>query len=82
VEQRGGDDIRDGVDGGGAVGLSLTLAPSIDQCLGFVGHCVGTVNISSYAPPRAPFIWRCARGGPLPQERQTFSIRMRDGNLS
>jgi hypothetical protein len=63
VEQRGGDDICDGVDGGGAVGLSLTLAPSmIDQCLGFVGHCVGTVNISSRAP-RMPLLYGAVREG-------------------
>jgi hypothetical protein len=28
---------------------------------------VGTVNVGSRAPASLSFIWRCARGGPLPQ---------------
>jgi hypothetical protein len=48
----------------GAVGLPLASAPSvIDRCLGFVGHCVGTANISSCAPDVPLFIWRCTRRG-------------------
>jgi hypothetical protein len=39
-----------GVDDGGAVGLPLASALSvIGQCLGYVGHCVGTMNVGSHA---------------------------------
>jgi hypothetical protein len=31
------------------------------------GGAVGTVNVGSRAPADPSFIWRCARGGPLPQ---------------
>jgi hypothetical protein len=80
VQPRGVDGV--GVDGGGAVGLPLASAPSvIGWCLGFVGHCVGTVNVGSRALSVPPFIWRCARGGPLPQERQAPPIRTRGENL-
>jgi hypothetical protein len=69
-------------DGVGAVGLPLASAPSVmGQCLAFVGHCVGVVNVGSRAPGVPPFIWRYVRGGPLPQERQAPLIRARDGNL-
>jgi hypothetical protein len=38
-------------DGIGAVGLPLTSTPSvIGRCLGFMRHCVGTVNIGSCVP--------------------------------
>jgi hypothetical protein len=47
--------------------LPLALAPTrSDHQLGFVGHCAGTTNVNSCAPGVPPFIWRCARGGPLP----------------
>jgi hypothetical protein len=50
--------------------LSLASMPAgSDRRLGFVGHCAGTVNIGSHAPGVPPFICRCARGGPLQQER-------------
>jgi hypothetical protein len=39
-------------DGVGAVGLPLASAPSvIGRCLGFVGHCVGMMNIGVPVPP-------------------------------
>jgi hypothetical protein len=64
VERRGGDSVGDGVDSGRAVGLPLALAPSvIGRCLGFVRHCVGTMNVGSCAPSVPPFIWRCKRRG-------------------
>ncbi len=31
------------------------------------GGAVGTVNVGSRAPAGPSFIWRCARGGPLPR---------------
>jgi hypothetical protein len=31
------------------------------------GGAVGTVNVGSRAPADPSFIWRCARGGPLPR---------------
>jgi hypothetical protein len=39
---------------------------------------VGTVNIGSHAPASLSFIWRCARGGPLPHNGR----RPRSGRVS
>jgi hypothetical protein len=39
---------------------------------------VGTVNVGSRAPACLTFIWRCARGGPLPQNGR----RPRSGRVS
>jgi hypothetical protein len=64
------------------VSLPLASVPTGPvRRLGFVGHCVGTANVGSCAPGVPPFIWRCVRGGPLPQERQAPPIRAHNGNL-
>jgi hypothetical protein len=55
VERQGGVGIGDGVDGGGAVGLPLTSAPSvIGRCLGLWGT-VWARRTLVLMPRRAPF---------------------------
>jgi hypothetical protein len=58
--------------------VPLASAPSrLDQLARVCGGTVDTVNVGSRAPPL--LIWRCARRGPLPQERHTPPIRAHDG---
>jgi hypothetical protein len=60
--------------------LPLAAAPSgSDRLARVCGGTVDTVNVGSHAPF---FIWRCARGDPLSQERQAAPIGTRDGGPS
>jgi hypothetical protein len=60
--------------------VPLASAPSRSDRLARVcGGTVDTVNVGARAPVCPLLILRCARGGPLPKERQASLIRVRDG---